>query len=518
MSEMNKRIATEATLQRVASALEAVVPGYEKYSAEYFDKLFSSMRTGKVYGTKIWKFASNPTSACEKTRDNTGLVCQPSTDTVEGKDDYADIPLFQWYECNYKRYDDGFAYPTAMLGDGAYQETGSVDCGSLQMTFYYKEIETEAYTELLISDSPNHALGLQPWCMAKRADGTVMPYFIQSRFFSGIASDGLLRSQPGLKPARDQSYSNMITNYQKKGKGYWGAGSNRMTFAQIFLAIKHAQKNVQKVFGGCTSYSVQLKASVESADKHKYFPVSVADKDKVKVGSYVSVGYAAASNLDRSVSTLHAYADDVLVTKVEKINDTTYGVYLDCDAFATAPVSGNSVYLTSMHYRAGATDAVIGHHDGSPVSNTDSGHPYRIQGIEYHVGGYQVASDTVMFFNADSPKDVYYAPRGTDHTTDETKIKNTYKKVGTIPNPDKNGTDFWIGDVGHSEGVWYPSAKGSGEAQGIGDMCWAGGSQTSGSREYLMAGSLGSGGYAGLSFLFCRSGLSGAGWYYLAAD
>ncbi len=477
MSEMNKRIATEATLQRVASALEAVIPGYEKYSAEYFDKLFSSIRNGKVYGTKIWKFASNPTSACEKTRDNTGLVCQPSTDTVEGKDDYADIPLFQWYECNYKRYDDGFAYPTAMLGDGAYQETGSVDCGSLQMTFYYKEIETEAYTELLISDSPNHALGLQPWCMAKRADGTVMPYFIQSRFFSGIASDGLLRSQPGLKPARDQSYSNMITNY-----------------------------------------SVQLKASVESADKHKYFPVSVADRDKVKVGSYASVGYAAASNLDRSVSTLHAYADDVLVTKVEKINDTTYGVYLDCEAFATAPVSGNSVYLTSMPYRAGTTDAVIGHHDGSPVSNTDFAHPYRIQGIEYHVGGYQVASDTVMFFNADSSKDVYYAPRGTDHTTDETKIKNTYKKVGTIPNPDKNGADFWIGDIVHSEGVWYPSAKGSGEAQGIGDMCWAGGSQTSGSREYLMGGDLGDGGFAGLSCLYCWNGLSYTRWYFLAAD
>lgn len=307
-------------------------------------------------------------------------------------------------------------------------------------------------------------------------------------------------------------------NYQEKGKGYWGAGSNRMTFAQIFLAIKYAQKNVQKVFGGCTSYSVQLRSSVESADKHKYFPVSVADKDKVKVGSYVSVGYAAASNLDRSVSTLHAYADDVLVTKVEKINDTTYGVYLDCEAFATAPVSGNSVYLTSMHYRAGATDAVIGHHDGSPVSNTDFAHPYRIQGIEYHVGGYQVASDTVMFFNADSSKDVYYAPRGTDHITDETEIKSTYKKVGTIPNPDNDGADFWIGDIAHSEGVWYPSTKGSGEAQGVGDRCYAGGSQTSGSREYLMGGYLGSGGSAGLSFLDCRLGLSYAWWYCLAAD
>ena len=171
-----------------------------------------------------------------------------------------------------------------------------------------------------------------------------------------------------------------------------------------------------------------------------------------------------------------------------------------------------------MHYRAGATDAVIDHHDGSPVSNTDSAHPYRIQGIEYHVGGYQVASDTVMFFNADSSKEVYYAPRGTDHITDETEIKSTYKKVGTIPNPDNDGADFWIGDIAHSEGVWYPSAKGSGEAQGIGDRCYAGGSQTSGSREYLMGGDLGRGGLAGLSCLNCWSGLSDAWWGCLAAD
>ena len=123
-----------------------------------------------------------------------------------------------------------------------------------------------------------------------------------------------------------------------------------------------------------------------------------------------------------------------------------------------------------------------------------------------------------MFFNADSSKDVYYAPRGTNHTTDEAIIKNTYKKVGTIPNPDKNGADFWIGDVSHSEGVWYPSAKGSGEAQGIGDICRAGGSQTSGSREYLMGGDLGHGGDAGLSFLNCGIGLSGSWWNYLAAD
>lgn len=102
-----------------------------------------------------------------------------------------------------------------MIGDGNYQETGAVDCGALQMTFYYKQIETENYTEWLISDSPNHALGLKPWFAAVRADGTVMPYFIYSRYHSVTASDGKLRSQPG-KVVVNQSHDNIIVNYQKK--------------------------------------------------------------------------------------------------------------------------------------------------------------------------------------------------------------------------------------------------------------------------------------------------------------
>ena len=78
------------------------------------DVLFKLPRTGKVYTVKIPRFATNPTVNCEKLDDNAGLVCEPSTDTVEGRDDYADIPLFKWYNCNYKRDASGRAYPTAI--------------------------------------------------------------------------------------------------------------------------------------------------------------------------------------------------------------------------------------------------------------------------------------------------------------------------------------------------------------------------------------------------------------------
>ena len=169
------------------------------------------LRTGKLYGTKVWKSAVNNSQTLEKTYDNAGLVCVPSTDSTVGQDDYADIPLFQWVRCTYKRYDDGFAYPIAVESDSNYSEEGNVDCGSLMRTFYYKEIDNDDYTEVIISDSPNHALGLKPWEQAVRADGTVMPYFINSRYHSVVGTDGKLYSNRG-RTSRNQFHNKKITN------------------------------------------------------------------------------------------------------------------------------------------------------------------------------------------------------------------------------------------------------------------------------------------------------------------
>ena len=498
---------------------------------------YALRRTGKIYQTKLWKFASNPSSSGEKMLDNAGLVFEPSTDTTEGQDDYLNgqNPLFEWVHCNYIRDADGTARPTAIEGMSNYATTGAVDVGAMQMSFWWKWDTSNAdYDLITISDTPHPELGLVPWVECKKADGTTVPWCIGSAYISGIASDGKLRSQPGKKPERNQSHNNMITNYQGKGTGYWGAGACRNVFQFIFNAIKGATKNSKNLYAGCTSYNYQYEAAVQSAEAHTYFPVTNSQASNLVVGSYVSIGYAGnsngAENRDRGQTTVNSYADDVKILSIETLDENNMAVYLDIpeeDAFNTQPHVYTEdfsapIILSTMHWWSGATDAVKGRNDGSPGSNTNGKYPYRVQGREYAVGAYIVASDTVMDLQADYTKKVLVAPKGVAHSSSETTIRSTYTEIGTIPAAAAgDNADWWIGDFGIDMGAgsWWPSAEGSGSSQGAGDRVYAGGSgSTSGTREYLQGGGLWYGLGAGSACLGCWSGLGSGGWDFLSCD
>ncbi len=502
----------ESTLKQAAS-LERAVENY-----------YALRRTGKVYQTKIWKFDINPTSAGEKLLDNAGLAWEPSTDTVRGVDDYADIPLFEWKNVNYVRDPDGTPRPVVLEGDSNYKTSGSVDVGTMQMSFWWDwDSSNPEYDLVTISDMPHPELGLTPWPECVKADGTVMPWCIGSKYFSGVASDGLLRSQLGLPLANFQSHNNMIVNYQKKGEGYLGAGAVRNLFQIVFNIIKGATKNSQSLYSGCTSYNWQYDASIERSTKETYFPVTNAQADNILVGSRVYVGYGSdnkgALNKDRGVETMRAYADMAKVIRIEPLDDANKAVYLDIsEGFSTTPVEvtetlQSPIIISSMPWGAGNTDAVIGHHDGSAISNSDGKHPYRVQGREYAVGCYAIASDTVLDFQPDHSKNVYVAERGLDHSSTDTVIKSTYRMIGNIPAlPD--GKDFWIGDISVDKktGAWFVAKKGSGSTQGYGDMLYSGGTSTSGTRGFMQGGVLWSGSSAGCAYLNCRAGLGWAGW------
>ena len=501
------------------------------------ENYYALRRTGKVYQTKLWKFAANPTSTGEKLIDNAGLVFEPSTDTEEGQDDYLNgqNPLFEWVHCNYIRDADGTARPTTIEGMSNYSTTGSVDVGAMQMSFWWKwDTSNAEYDLITISDTPHPELGLVPWVECKKADGTVVPWCIGSAYISGIASDGKPRSQPGLKPERNQSHNSMITDYQEKGEGYWGAGACRNTFQIIFTLIKGATKSTQTLFSGVTNYSLQYEASIQSAEAHTYFPVTNAQAANIPVGCYVSVGYGGnnngAANNDRGQTTIHAYADDVKVLRKEALDDgTNTAIYLDIPEESVFNTQSHvytetfsaPIMISSMHARSGATDAVRGRHDGSPVSNTDGRHPYRVQGREYAVGGYIVASDTVALLNADGTRTIYAAEKGVDHSSTDATIKSTYKIAGTIPvNSSGSVGDFWIGDDGFDTdtGTWYPAKQGSGSTQGVGDMYYAGGEADNALREYLQGGYLGNGSDAGASFLSLWYWLGAGSWDPLGCD
>ena len=497
---------------------EVLIP-FDQIATEHYDPIlenyFALRRTGKIYQTKIWKYSTNPSPTGEKLADNQGLVFEPSTDTDEGQDDYAGIPLFDWWHCNYVRDLHGDPYIKAIKGQKKYAETGSVDVGAFGMTFYWGiDTSNEGYEIWTISDSPHPELSLVPWVESVRADGTIAPYWCHSAYFSGLASDELPRSQPNLKPIRNVSHDNMITSYQAKGAGYWGAGASRNLFQIIFNVIMGGTKSSQTIYGGVTNYSFQYSASVERSDNQTYFPVTNAQAANILVGNYVSVGYGRKTSdgtisLDRSYAEVHQYADDVKVLKVETLDENNKAVYLDIkEGFNTTPVQLEEgltapITISSMHTWSGTTDRVIGKHNGSPVSNTDNKHPYRVQGTEYACGFYVVSSDTLINWIGNGVGDVYVAYPHHPHYNGQQKvaqIKKEYKKIGSIPtHTNMENTYFYIGDidVDVETGSWHTSSESTSLSQGWGDTQYVVNSTASTMYEYLMAGYLGRGSNAG---------------------
>lgn len=518
----NANKATEAA-QAVADNVSGII------DEKILEAFFGSMRTGKVYQTEFYLTATNPTSAGTKTLANEEKVCEPSTDTVEGRDDYEGIGIFNWYNCNYITDDYGRKVPTAIEGWGnSFKNDGSVDVGVIAMTPYWSAVEKDGKQIWTLSDTPNDDYGLIPWETARKEDGTYASYVVHSKYISGLGKDGLLRSFFNSKPFRNNCYNNMIDNYQKKGKACWGAGKERDMYVILHVVIKYATKNEQKIFRGTTSYDLQFSASIQRDMKETYFPLTNSQASQIIVGSYVSVGYGSANgtsvNNDRGVETIHNYADDVKVLRIEDIDENNKAVYLDIEeGFTTTPVALSDtlnapITLSTMHWWSGSTDKVIGKHDGSMGSNTDGKHPFRVMGLECSVGGYIVYSDSVMVFKEDYSKDVYIAPRCVKHAKDEATIKSTYKLIGNMPGND--GVDWWIGDIGVDMETcsWFAKTVGNSDSQGWGDRCYSGGKVVSGTREDLGRGALWSGAAGGPVFVGCGGWLGWANWFCLGCD
>lgn len=493
------------------------------------EEYLNRQRTGVVYQSKEWKSAVNPTTTIEKLGVNKLIPYEPSTDTVEGADGYANRPEFQWWYGNYIRHDNEDYELTAIEGEDGYSETGTVDVCSFGPMFYYRKEDKGDYFLWSWSDTPHEELGLKPF--QKNTDGSVPAYWLLSAFPSVAGSDGLPHSQPGKKILRNQSNGNINTNYQKKGKGYHGCGKERQTFLMIFNAIKGGQKSSRKISQGVNNWNFQFDAAEQRSEKATYFPVTAAQAANLEVGLYVSVGYGSnnngAVNKDRGVGTMHSYADDVKILRIEDLASGNKAVYLDIsEGFTTAPVKltdtlNAPITMSSMHIHTGETKKVIGKHDGAAVSNTSARHPYRVQGVEYQVGAYQVAANAVMVFKSDYSKDVYVREKGTAWSDNEATIKSTYKFVGNIPaSADGKGSDWWVGDVGIDEetGAWWPIAATDSSDRGMGSRVYAGGTATSGTRESLETGYLWDGAGSGSACVNCWRGLWVGWWDFGSCD
>lgn len=515
----------------------------DKYSSTFFENMFALQRTGEIYTVKFPKWETSHISTGEKLDANAGLVCEPSTKSIKGQNDYANIPLFKTYDVNAYVDDEGVRHVTAIKGDKDFKDEGKVDVFVLGMSYYEKVWEDDQYWYYSRTDMPRDGYTIARECINR--DGSIQPFALYAKYVSGDI-DGILYSSKGLQPARtcysgsqlnngviyhDNSYNNLIKEGQKKGKFYSAGMICDYKYILTTFYLKYATLNSQSVMTGCANYNAQYNASIQSEEKHAYFPVTKARADVIEVNSYVSVGYSSTNkSLDRSYNQLHRYGDSVKVLKKEALDDGNVAIYLDVkEPFNTMPVTvadgvESEIYITSMHWKSGFSDDILDR-DGCPcdtkVQLTNGKFPMVIQGIECMVGGYETYGNAFMdIVDSTGKREVYIQNDTSQLTTDMTTAKTTYKKSPYAIQPTKLNSWNYITriDFDLENGVFVQTGCGqesSGTGVGFADGVYVD-AASSGQREFLALGLLWFGGHAGLSCLAANSFLGDASWYILS--
>lgn len=498
----------------------------DKYSSTFFENMFALQRTGEIYTVKFPKWETSHISTGEKLDANAGLVCEPSTKTIKGQNDYANIPLFKTYDVNAYVDDEGVRHVTAIKGDKDFKDEGKVDVFVLGMSYYEKVWEDDQYWYYSRTDSPRDGYTVARECINR--DGSIQPFALYSKYVSGDI-DGILYSSKGLQPARtcysgsqlnngiiyhDNSYNNLIKEGQKKGKFYSAGMICDYKYILTTFYLKYATLNSQSIMTGCVNYTYQYNASIQSEEKHTYFPVTKSRADVIEVNSYASVGYSSTNkSLDRSYNQLHRYGDSVKVLRKEAIDDNNVAIYLDVkEPFNTMPVTvadgvESEIYITSMHWKSGFSDDVLDR-DGCPCDTKtqliNSKFPMVIQGIECMVGGYETYGNAFMdIVDATGKREVYIQNDASQLTTDMTTAKTTYKKSPYAIQPTKLNNWNYITriDFDLENGAFVQTnvgQDGSSTTTGFADGVYID-NASSGQREFLGFGYLWDGSYAGLS-------------------
>ena len=509
----------------------------DKYSSTFFENMFALQRTGKVYTVKFPKWETSHISTGEKLDANAGLICEPSTKTIIGQNDYANIPLFKTYDVNAYVDDEGVRHVTAIKGDKDFKDEGKVDVFVLGMSYYEKVWEDDQYWYYSRTDSPRDGYMIARECINR--DGTIQPFALYSKYVAGNI-DGNLYSSKGLKPARyygatplpanttntDTSYNGLASLCHKRGSFYSGGMTCDYKYILTTFYLKYGTLNTQSIMGGCNNYNAQYEASIKSSTNNTYFPLTKAQADYFPVGASVSIGYKyGGSSLDRYYSTVSIYADNVKIIKKVALDDSNTALYLDTNTpFNTANTSSGAVFCSAMHWRSGFSDDILGR-DGCPCETkselTNGKFPIVIQGIECMVGGYETYANAFMdIVDATGKREVYIQNDASLLTTNMTTAKSTYKKSPYSIQPQKLNSWNYITriDFDLENGAFVQTnvgQDGSSTTTGFADGVYVD-NASSGQREFLGFGNLGAGSGAGLSCLLAGYGVGSAYWFILA--
>lgn len=480
---------------------------------------FALRRNGKVFTTKIYKWETSTSPVGVKMNANENMVAEPSVGRTEGRDDYAQYGLFHHFTCNFSVDENGFNHVDALEGQIGFTKYGKVQVGEVTMSAWFGIEDT---TEAVLYHYSDSQTELTPYPMKEsiNPDGTISPFMIHAKYAAGDI-DGVPYSSKGLAPANGcqatqarnpVSYTGMITYMHKLGGHYCGTTSWDLFYRQLMMIIKYATTHSQSIMAGCTSYSNQNQNLVEETGVMRVV-LTKAQAAGYVIGSYVSIGDVGSNtNKDRYFSYIHNKAYSVKVTKIEDVDDSNAAVYVDApEAFDTTLTT----WITTMPWHSGATDEVAGS-DGSPNSNTNGKDPYKIQGIETCIGAYEVLGNVVMDVvtgaDGNPARDVYVCEDASTLSSNIATVRANYKKaIAQVAYTAASWKYITEETTDPNLGIMIPTKVGGGSTTGFADALYTD-AGTSGQREWLALGSLGTGAGAGLWVLNAYSGWSSTNW------
>ena len=480
-----------------------------------------------IYGLEWNMWATSNSSACTKYGKNAGKTITVATNEIAEESDYG--IAFDSYDCNAFVDDEGVQHITYLKGMPEFGDTEDTikpytyngkeylqDVFVIKRTYYEKWYTngTKQFYERTFVPKEGYTVVSQ----AIQKDGTIRPWFLTAKYVAGVDKNGRRRSLKGLKPVRNNSYNNSVTNFHARG-AYYTAGllSEYKDFLTTFW-LKYGTRHTQSIMAGCTSYNYQY-AVAEAEENVSRVVVTAAQAANFVVGSAVSVGNRGTStNNDRGQAYMHNLADDVIITSIEELKSGNYALNLDCTPFTITDAT--TTYVSTMHWWSGFSDNVLGR-DGCPGNATNGKFPMVLDGIEMMVGGYEVGGNAIMDISSTTGKrDIYITNDSTKLTTNVTTAKSTYAKSSYAIQPSNLNVWNYITemqlDLENGVAVQTQAGQsGSGSSVGYADGLYVD-SGTSGQKEFLLLGSLYFAAASGLSCLSAYAALGDASWFYLA--
>ena len=487
-----------------------------------------SQRSWDGYVTFAEPTAQGASQSSNGTRggDNVNMICTPSTDAVAGQDDYAGHPLFACTDVNFTVDATSLdVVITAIDGitSGFERNNPNKYVGVMQMAGWRYEYEdatsyTEGYRDSFLATYEHIA----PLPEAVRVDGTVRKFVVHAKYMSGVV-DTKMTSCAGVMTQNFISHNTLHTFSNKNGAQYSGSTTADLAFLKLMTRIKYASLTLDGIMNGCLDYNLQYYAQVAETGVKR---IILAANTNLLVGSTIIIGTYNGSSADRGTAANYSISGQrgVVITAIEEvvINETTYkAVTVDIansfDTSANGSATAGTTIVSTLHWKTGSCDGVLGN-DGSPVSNTDSKHPRKLQGIEFTVGGYEVLADVIMSEELIETNS-HYVPAIVKRSANQaTSITANYTKIYdlAIANPASAGWQY-IKKEKYANGMYYPAVIGGSSSSFTRDAFYMDKNSTTGTREYLAFGLLVIGlAVGGLSYLGGSAGLSAAYWNSLA--